>query len=100
MIVDRHRRTCTDRDMHFKGRWLLSESDPTFQETIQASYDTFGPRLVDMAMSKSNWHVLAEVDYDEESCLELGKFGTRYIDGLCVNLYDHQIHYGHGGRLN
>ncbi len=41
-----------------------------------------------MAMTKSNFHVLAEPGYEsEEQCTSLGSFGTRYIDGLCTNLW-------------
>ncbi|KAK3051184.1 hypothetical protein LTR09_007580 [Extremus antarcticus] len=70
------------------GRMLLSEADTTFNDTIKDAFSSFKPRVVDMAMTKSNFHVLAEPGYEsEEQCTSLGSFGTRYIDGLCTNLW-------------
>lgn len=67
---------------------LLSEGDETFNNTIKDAFGSFRPRIVDMALKKSLFNVLAETGYEDEAqCLELGSFGTRWIDDSCVNLY-------------
>lgn len=67
---------------------MLSESDATFRSSIQATYDSFRPRIVDIALQKANWKILAETGWEEEqACLDAYGFGTRYIDSHCVNMY-------------
>ncbi|KAK3708408.1 hypothetical protein LTR37_011504 [Vermiconidia calcicola] len=75
-------------NFYSNGKFLISESDATFRNSILDAFNSFRPRIVDMAMKKSIFHVLAETGYDsEQSCIDLGGFGARWIDNLCVNLW-------------
>lgn len=58
------------------GKFLLSESNPTFNESIQNSYGTFKSKLVDMALQTSGLQVFALTDLDnEEECYDEDLWG-------------------------
>lgn len=67
---------------------LLSGTDPIFNKTVEDVYGSIKPRLVDTAMQKARFTMIAETGYDDKESCESTAFGTQYIDDLCLNLYD------------
>lgn len=48
------------------GKFLLSESNPTFNQSIHDSYGTFKSKLVDQALQTGGLSVFALTDLDNE----------------------------------
>jgi len=54
---------------HFSdGKFLLSESSPVFNESIQNSYGTFKSKIVDQALQTGGFQVLALTDKKKKDC--------------------------------
>lgn len=54
---------------HFSdGKFLLSESSPVFNESIQDSYGTFRSKIVDQALQTGGFQVFALTDKEEKDC--------------------------------
>jgi hypothetical protein len=79
-------------DIFVKGKMLLAESEPTFNDTLKGAFTAFKPRIVDMALKKALFTVIGDTAWDdEESCGEYGGYGAQWIDDLCLNMYECDI---------
>lgn len=71
------------------GNMLLGESNPAFNNTINAAFSKFRSKIVDQALQTAGYRAVARIDMEKKSCTNTGMHWIvpPKTDGYCFALY-------------